>query len=546
MFTGHDASIRDLLAAGNLISAAELAAAWKRREQERVPFSRILVDSGVITLADLLHAIARQLGLELAANLPEVIGADLDALVPAEARERFGVVPISVDADGVWVAVADPFRPQLAGELQFSLGRPVRLCVADPDAVVRLLDTGDLRTRDRPAGVDSGTTAPVESLDERRIARLAAEAPVVRFVDEVLARAVRDRASDVHFEPFEDRLRVRSRIDGVLRALPSPDRSHALPVTSRLKVLAGLDIAERRLPQDGRMRLVVGGRAVDLRLSTLPTQFGESAVLRILDPASVGLDLQLLGMQAPVLEGVRRAIARTGGLFLVTGPTGSGKTTTLYSCLQALNKTGRKLLTIEDPVEYEIEGVMQVGVNAKAGLTFASALRSFLRNDPDVVMVGEVRDSETARIAVQAALTGHLVLCTLHTSDAPGALSRLVDLGVEPYLLSSTITAVLAQRLIRRICDNCRSAVAEPQRAPGFGWRGAGCSACAQSGYRGRTGIYELLELDESLREQIAAGEPVESIRRAAIAGGMTTLLESAAQAVTSGATTHEEISVLA
>ena len=344
---------------------------------------------------------------------------------------------------------------------------------------------------------DSASAAP--SISGGELARAASEVPVVRFLNGVLERAVRDGASDIHFEPFEREFKVRCRIDGALREFPAPSPGLALPVASRLKVLAGLDIAERRVPQDGRIRLKIDGREVDLRISTLPTQFGESMVLRVLDQAVAPLDLARLGLPADIEQGVREVVGRPGGLFLVTGPTGSGKTTTLYGCLGMLNTPDAKILTAEDPVEYEIDGLVQLPVNPAIGLSFGTALRSFLRQDPDAIMVGEIRDLETAQIAVQAALTGHFVLGTLHTNDAPSAVTRLLDMGIEPYLVCSTLEAVLAQRLVRKICPDCR----EPfEPAPAlladhglesgrpFFW-GPGCDACR------RTGVGRLLKLEQ-------------------------------------------------
>ena len=296
-------------------------------------------------------------------------------------------------------------------------------------------------------------------LTETDIEQLAGQTPIIRFVNLVLGQAIRDQASDIHFEPFEHEFKIRYRIDGALYEMAPPPKALALPIISRLKVLANLNIAERRLPQDGRIKLTIAGRAVDLRVSTLPTQFGESVVLRVLDQSAVQLELGQLGLPAAIQAGVEEIIRRPNGIFIVTGPTGSGKTTTLYSCLKMLNTIDAKLLTVEDPVEYEIDGIMQVPVNLAAGLTFARALRTFLRQDPDIVMVGEIRDLETAQIAIQASLTGHLVLSTLHTNDAAGAVTRLVDMGIEPFLLASTLEAVLAQRLVRRICGSCRPSV---------------------------------------------------------------------------------------
>ena len=409
-------------------------------------------------------------------------------------------------------------------------------------AVARASDAFALEALDAPGASPAGAGEP------------AAQAEVVRLVNEVLATAIRERASDIHFEPFEHEFRVRCRVDGALRETMAPPPALARPVISRLKVLANVNLAERRVPQDGRIRMTLGGQAADFRLSTLPTQFGESVVLRVLDQAAGRLELAEIGLPEPVLAGVSAVLERPHGMFIVTGPTGSGKTTTLYSCLKRLNTTAAKLLTIEDPVEYEIEGIMQVAVNPVANLTFARALRTFLRQDPDVVMVGEIRDTETAQIGIQAALTGHLVLATLHTNDAPSAMTRLADLGVEPFLLASTVEAVLAQRLLRRVCPDCREAY-EPTAAlraqvglipeQGSGemfYRATGCLACRQTGYRGRLGLFEFLPLTDRLRELVAEGAPLMELRRQATEEGMVALREAGLRAARGGETTLEEI----
>ena len=397
--------------------------------------------------------------------------------------------------------------------------------------------------------------APDEAaLTDSDIEQLAGLTPIIRFVNVVLAQAIRDRASDIHFEPFEHEFRIRYRIDGALHDMPSPPRPLARPIISRLKVVGGLNIAERRLPQDGRIRLTLAGRAVDLRVSTLPTQFGESVVLRVLDQSAVRLDLGQLGMPEAVRRGVEEVIHRPNGIFLVTGPTGSGKTTTLYSCLKALNTPEAKLLTIEDPVEYEIDGVMQVPVNLAAGLTFAGALRSFLRQDPDIVMIGEIRDLESAQIGLQASLTGHLVLSTLHTNDAPSAITRLVDMGIEPFLLASTVEAVLAQRLLRRICPSCR-VLHDPDvavlRQLGADpvvfadrkfYRGAGCATCNLLGYKGRIGIYEFLRMSDTFRELIMSGASLVELRQQARTEGLIPLRAAGLAAIFAGDTTVEEV----
>ncbi len=382
----------------------------------------------------------------------------------------------------------------------------------------------------------------------------AGSAPIIRFVDLILYQAIKDRASDIHFEPFEHEFKIRYRVDGALYEMSPPPRHLALPVISRVKVMANLNIAERRLPQDGRIVREIANRGVDLRVSTLPTQFGESVVLRVLDRSSVNLDLEALGMPPYIYDYIVRTIEKPNGIFIVTGPTGSGKTTTLYACLRKINTIDSKLLTAEDPVEYDIEGLVQVPINENIGLTFARVLRAFLRQDPDRIMVGETRDLETAQIAIQASLTGHLVFSTLHTNDAAGAITRLVDMGVEPFLISSSLEGVLAQRLIRRICTNCRRPY-EPGEALltqlGLNthdlrdkkfYYGKGCDQCNHTGYRGRKGIYELLEISDTVRELINQRAPSIVIKQKAVELGMTTLREDGMRSIYDGETTIEEV----
>src|SRR4029079_6929278 len=370
---------------------------------------------------------------------------------------------------------------------------------------------------------DGGTGAEAE----------ASATPIIRFVDLILYQAIQDRASDIHFEPFENEFKIRYRVDGSLYEMAPPPRHLALPVISRVKVMANMNIAERRLPQDGRIQKNIGGRNVDLRVSTLPTQFGESVVLRVLDRSTVNLDLEMLGMPKYVYDYIHEVIERPNGIFIVTGPTGSGKTTTLYSCLRKINTLDSKLLTAEEPVEYDLEGIMQVPVNENIGLTFARVLRAFLRQDPDRIMVGETRDLETAQIAIQASLTGHLVFTTLHTNDAPGAIVRLVDMGVEPFLISSTLDAVLGQRLLRSICPDCRSSyqpnetllaeldLSRDEIGARRFYYGKGCENCNRTGYRGRKGIYELMKMTDPIRALINERTPSVILKQKAIEHGM-------------------------
>jgi type IV pilus assembly protein PilB len=378
--------------------------------------------------------------------------------------------------------------------------------------------------------------------------------PIIRFVDLILYQAIQDRASDIHFEPFENEFKIRYRVDGALYEMSPPPRHLALPVISRVKVMANMNIAERRLPQDGRIQKNIAGRPVDLRVSTLPTQFGESLVLRVLDRSTVNLDLEMLGMPDYIHDYILEIIQRPNGIFIVTGPTGSGKTTTLYSCMRKINTIDSKLLTAEEPVEYDLEGIVQVPVNEAIGLSFARVLRSFLRQDPDRIMVGETRDLETAQISIQASLTGHLVFTTLHTNDAPGAITRLVDMGLEPFLISSTLEAVLGQRLLRRICPDCREPF-QPNESllsqlelsrRDIGDRqffyGKGCDRCNQTGYKGRRGIYELMKISDPIRELINARAPTVVLKQKAIELGMVTLRQDGLRSIFDGDTTIEEV----
>ncbi|MFV0416403.1 MAG: GspE/PulE family protein, partial [Chthoniobacterales bacterium] len=378
--------------------------------------------------------------------------------------------------------------------------------------------------------------------------------PIIRYVDLILDKAIAARASDIHFEPFEAEFKIRYRVDGALYEMDPPPKHLALPVISRVKVMSNLNIAERRLPQDGRIQRIINGRQVDLRVSTLPTSHGESVVLRVLDRSNVSLELTSLGMPDNIYDYICQVIEKPNGIFIVTGPTGSGKTTTLYSCLHEINTIDTKLLTAEDPVEYEIEGIMQVPVNESIGLTFGRALRAFLRQDPDRIMVGETRDIETAQIAIQASLTGHLVFTTLHTNDSTGAVTRLVDMGVEPFLISSSLECVLAQRLIRKICENCKTSYEPTEGVLGqlglspydLGdknfYYGKGCDVCNSTGYKGRKGIYELLKLSDPLRELINERAPGIILRQKAIELGMGTIREDGLRTIYDGDSTIEEV----
>ena len=524
---------------------------------------QILQDYGLLDLDSILQIMADHLGTMVVSLEADPIPPEAIAAVSNETARMYQVVPMALYGDTLQIALADPLNPQTMDELGFSLKYTLQVVVANPAEVAACIE------KFYPAQADLGYTSLLKELwvdvegtkEEEGPKGLSIslddavnDVPVVKFVNLVLMQAVQDRASDIHFEPFEDEFKIRYRVDGALYEMSPPPKHLATPVTSRLKIMANLNISERRLPQDGRISTVISGKQVDLRLSTLPTAFGESVVLRVLDRGAVQLDLKTLGLPKDGYDFIIETINQPNGIFTVTGPTGCGKTTTLYSCLRHINQIDTKLLTIEDPVEFDIEGIMQVQVNESAGMTFGKALRAFLRQDPDIIMLGEIRDLETAQIAVQASLTGHLVLSTLHTNDASGAVTRMVDMGVEPFLISSTLLAVLAQRLVRRICTSCRTPF-EPSEsqlqnmslsAHDIGdkvfYYGRGCPNCNDTGYKGRKGIYELLAVSDAIRNLINDRAPTVVVRQKAIELGMVTLREDGLRGIYAGETTVEEV----
>ena len=526
------------------------------------PVSQLLIDYGLMDTEGQLQVIADHLGTQVV-NLGELdLTPDVIESIPANAARTYQCLPVEVRDSVIRLALADPLNSSVMDELGYTVGKEIQIVVADPAQIEKLIqkyypqeaDTvGDLI---KQLGTDEDLAKEVSeamsgALD---ISGLANEAPIIKFVNLVIAQAVQDRASDIHFEPFEDEFKIRYRVDGSLYEMSPPPKHLAIPVTSRIKVMANLDIAERRLPQDGRISITVVGRQIDLRVSTLPTQFGESVVLRVLDRSAVNMDLENLGLPKFIYEYTAEAIQQPNGIFVVTGPTGCGKTTTLYSCMRRINTIDAKLLTVEDPVEFDIEGIMQVPVNEGVGMTFARALRSFLRQDPDIIMLGEMRDLETSQVAIQASLTGHLVMSTLHTNDAPGAVTRLVDMGVEPFLISSTLMGVLGQRLVRTVCKRCRTPF-EPTESQltllnlsphdvgdKVFYYGRGCKDCNDSGYRGRKGIFELLPVSEPIRLLINERSPTVVIRQKAVELGMVTLREDGLRGIFDGETTIEEV----
>ena len=564
MFEGESAILSELVRERNLLTPEQFREIEEEHERTGKSLSQVMIDFSLITEEQLLRAVAEHLNLEYL-NLDDV---DLDQMVlrsiPSSVARMYGAVPVSVNGNTVTVAVMDPYNPQLVGELSFILGKDVQVAVAPSKqiqtAIERYFGEDSESLKDVLTDMEDQLTSAeaVESATKTggtaALEELASQAPIVRFVNVIMLKAIQDRASDIHFEPFEDEFKIRYRVDGALYEMAPPPKHLALPIISRVKVMSALNIAERRLPQDGRIQLNIGGKQIDLRVSTLPTQFGESVVLRVLDRSVVNLEMESLGMPTEVFDRTKEVIKVPNGIFIVTGPTGSGKTTTLYSCLKRINTVDLKLLTAEDPVEYDIEGIMQVPINEAIGLTFARALRSFLRQDPDIIMVGEMRDLETAQISIQASLTGHLVFTTLHTNDAPGAVTRMIDMGVEPFLISSTLQAVLAQRLVRSACKKCKVAfepsetvltqlgLTKEDTAGRPFYYGKGCMECNETGYRGRKGLFELLVITEPIRELINMRSPAGVIRARALELGMRTLREDGIRSILDGETTVEEV----
>jgi len=552
MFDEHSETLKSIFEESGLVSREQLDDAWEEHRDLGKPFTDVLEDAGYFDRAQMLEAIAKNLGVDFISEIPATIDPSLIQILKPDQAHKYGLVPYRSDPNKVWFLAKDPMNFGIVDDLSFTLRRDVELSVCDPAqmdaAIVKFYGEQHSSIEDILSEID------MEGLDSDNADASANQAPIIRFVDIVLREAVKAKASDIHFEPFEDQFRIRYRIDGALYEMAPPPKSLANAVTARVKVMSGLNIAEKRIPQDGRIKTTIDGRPIDLRVSTLPTQFGESVVLRILDKGVVNLDLENLSMEPDIMNGIRELVHRPNGIFIVTGPTGSGKTTTLYSALREVNTVDVKILTAEDPVEYEIEGIMQVQINHQVGLTFASALRSFLRQDPDTIMVGEIRDLETGQIAVQASLTGHVVLATLHTNDAPGAVTRLVDMGLEPFLISASLEGILGQRLLRRICRHCKTAYEPDQNVVSMlqvdpleiadkqFFYGKGCSECNRTGYKGRQGLFELMMVNDSIRELITKKAPTLVLKQKAIENGMRTLRDDGLRCIFDGLTTIEEV----
>ena len=547
-----------------LVTESQVQEALAIQKERGGALGSVLVSLNYITEGELLIALGSQSGME-AVDLATVdIPPDVIERVSPSIATVYKVMPVRFEDGILTLALADPLNVKVLDDLRFLLDCDLVGAVSNEDAVAAALDkyyagqadsVEDLLTEleDGQTVVDFSTSGS-ESIDIESLEEMANIAPVRKLLNLVLLQAIKDKSSDIHFEPFEDEFKIRYRIDGVLYEMVPPPQHLALAITSRIKVMSNLDIAERRLPQDGRVELNISGNPVDLRISVLPTMFGESVVMRVLDRSVVALDVNRIGMRDDDLTKVHQLLELPHGIILVTGPTGSGKTTTLYSCLNELNDIGVKIITTEDPVEYDLAGIMQVQIDTGVGRTFALCLRSILRQDPDIILVGEIRDLETAQIAIQASLTGHLVFSTLHTNDAPGTITRLLDMGVEAFLLTSTLEGVIGQRLVRRICGSCKepyepsdemlmelNLTAQDVRGKEF-YYGKGCDTCNNTGYRGRMAIFEMMLMDDDMRQTIMDGGSTQVIRGLAVRKGMRTLRESGLLSIYDGLTTIEEV----
>ena len=527
---------------------------------------RIGISMSMITEEQLAEALAEQWGTTVAVLADRPLKGDVLEIVSEPMAQLYRIVPLELEGSRLTIASAEPQKIQIADELRVLLGYDIKVCVATEHDIQKAIEKYyssatdtvesivDKLEGDKELEAAAAAASKDGPIDLTSVEALAESAPVRKLLNMVLLMAIRDGASDIHFEPFEHEFRIRLKADGVLQEMVPPPKHLAFAITTRIKVMANLDIAERRLPQDGRIELTVGGHPVDLRVSVLPTLFGESVVMRVLDRGVVSLNLEKLGMPAEMLRRFRQMIHRPNGIVLVTGPTGSGKTTTLYSALSELNDVSEKLITTEDPVEYDIDGIVQVPIDAEIGNTFAACLRAILRQDPDRILVGELRDVETAEIAVQAALTGHMVFSTLHTNDSPATVTRLRDMGVPPFLITATVEAILAQRLVRRICANCKEEVVpdadaladlevtSDQIVGKKFYRGRGCEKCNNSGYKGRLGLYELLIMTDELRDMVIRNASTEELREVARKAGMVTLRDSGMIGIYDGLTTADEV----
>ncbi len=539
-----------ILKAQGVLRESQIQEALQVQKKHGGLIGQLLIELGHANSAQIARALAEQAGLEWADVSKAPPEKAALALVDGSFAHTFGVLPTAVQGRTLVVAISDPLNTAVLEDLRFTTGLEVRGVLGDPTAIKAavLAAYGEEGTLSDAIAEASKATSGLD------VQSAASSTPVVRLLNSILHRAIRDRASDIHFEVFDGEFRIRYRVDGALYEVEAPPAHLALPLVARIKVMSDLDITETRMPQDGRIELSIDGKPVDLRVATIPGVSGEGCVMRVLDRSAVALDLSKLGLGDSDREQLERLTRLPHGIILVTGPTGSGKTTTLYAMLQSANDPEVKIITVEDPVEYDIEGIVQVPVNEEIGVSYARVLRTILRQDPDKILVGEIRDAETASVAVEASLTGHTVFSTLHTNDAPSTVTRLVDMSVEPFLLTATLEAVVAQRLVRTICGDCKTPYQpeeetlrelgpEGARMAGATFHyGKGCERCYHTGYRGRTGLFEILVVDEALRRAVLARESTQVLRRIAIDGGMRTLRQSGLEAIVAGRTTIEEV----
>ncbi|HEX7010739.1 MAG TPA: ATPase, T2SS/T4P/T4SS family [Phycisphaeraceae bacterium] len=563
----------DILKRWNLVNDQQIEEALKLAKGSRKRVGEALVDLGYVSQNDVAKALAAQYEMDfIDLDQPNVIDKKNLELIPADIIKRYLVLPLGKDGNKIKVLVHDPLDLALIDDLRFRLGTDIELAIGARGKIKEYIDNFLSETRATidetvrqltiDQSIDRGASLDIHVKGEEEDGELtgdeahdAQQAPIVRLVHQILQEAVMNRASDIHIEPFEDRVRLRYRIDGVCHERDRIPKRTQQSVIARVKIMSGMKIEEKRVPQDGRIKFKVAGDVIDFRVAVCPSYHGESAVLRILRPESARIGLENLGMREDTLETFNRIIRRPNGIFLVTGPTGSGKTTTLYSALSVLNRPDRKIITAEDPIEYNFKGINQCQVNEQIGLTFARILRSMLRQAPNIILVGEIRDKEVGEVAIQAALTGHLVFSTLHTNDAPSAITRLIDMGIKPFLVASSIQAVLAQRLVRILCEHCKEPDPEPNRRLmrlcGLRpqdlegrtiYKAVGCKRCGNTGYRGRRGIYELMVMNSELRELAFNRAPLSKIRQAALASGMRNLLGDGRLKILDGQTTLDEV----
>jgi type IV pilus assembly protein PilB len=550
-------TLGDLLIAEGLLTEAQLAAAAEEQAETGKPLGRLLIEQGIITEAELVRTLANQVGLEFIDLADRVVDPSVASLVSESLARRYQAIPVAWEDGRLLVAMADPSNVFAVDDIRAMTGAEVKTVVSTASQIMETIDQFYRVDGDVDAVVQAAADEQAEDVDLSNISEVVEDAPIVKFVNMLITQATQDRASDIHVEPTEHDLRIRFRIDGVLHEVMRSPRSIQAGVISRLKVMADINIAERRIPQDGRITMKVSGRGIDLRVATLPTVFGEKVVMRILDKGQALLRLEELGFLPETLARFENCYRKPYGTILVTGPTGSGKSTTLYAALNQVNEPDRNIITVEDPVEYRLPGINQVQVHPKAGLTFASALRSILRSDPDIVLIGEIRDRETAVIAVEAALTGHLVLSTLHTNDAASTPLRLCEMGVEPFLVTSALDCIVAQRLARRLCEKCKEAY-EPTEAElvAASWpledvtdsewptlyKPIGCPACGRTGYRGRFALHEVMPVTEEIERLIIESRSTEDIEKTALMQGMLRLRDDGLRKAGMGQTSLEEI----